>query len=414
MNQNVKYNRYTDKQQLFNRIALTLGIIALGRFGSFIPIPGINQTYLYQELQNSKILILLSSFSQGNFVVLGLFTLGVFPNINASILIQLSTFVFPILKRLQREEGEFGRQQVVKITRYLTIIIAIQYGLIIGVYLKPFVLNWNLLLAVKVGLTLGTGSLIILFFSEIINEYGIGNGTSLFIFVNISSSLPNILKNNSCSFNSLKCIVYCVVFVMSVFFIIILQNATRKIYLISLKQLSGTSINNIKPHLPFKLNSSGILPLIFASGLVNLLLVSINSLSISKIFNYKFNLLYIFLYFVLTLFFSYFYSTILVDPIDIAKDLKKMAFTIPLITPGLSTIKYLQTLINRLSILGGLVLAFIVSLPNVVVYLNHSTSSLNLEGIGTSSLLILVGVTIDLSRQIQTYRISGSYDNIEM
>ena len=85
MNQNVKYNRYTDKQQLFNRIALTLGIIALGRFGSFIPIPGINQTYLYQELQNSKILILLSSFSQGNFVVLGLFTLGVFPNINASI-----------------------------------------------------------------------------------------------------------------------------------------------------------------------------------------------------------------------------------------------------------------------------------------------------------------------------------------
>lgn len=413
MIQNDKYNRYTNKRSLLNRIIFTLSIITLGRFGSFIPIPGIDQTYLYHELQNSKILNLLSSFSQGNFTVLGLFALGVFPNINAAILLQLLTFVLPTLKRLQKEEGEFGRQQIIKVTRYLTILIALQYGLIVGFYLKPFVLNWSVLLAITIGLTLATGSLILLFFSEVIDEYGIGNGTSLFIFINISSSLPNILKNSHCSLDNLKCLIYCVAFITAIFFIIILQNATRKVYLISLKQLSNLSSNSVETHLPFKLNSSGILPLIFASGLINLVLISINNLKINIVLNSSFNIIYLFACFLLTVIFSYFYSTILIDPIDISKDLKKMAFTIPMITPGLSTIKYLQILINRLSILGGLVLATIVSLPNFIIYSNYNTNSFE-TGFSASSLLILVGVTIDLSRQIETYRISGSYDNIKI
>ena len=168
------------RDNLVNRILLTLGIILFARLGTFIPLTGIDQKYLYTELQNSPILNFFSSFSQGDFFVLGPFTLGILPNINASISMQLLTAVLPFLQKLQKEEGVTGQKKVTQYTRYLTVVIAFIYGCLIAFFLKPFVFGWNLVRAVEIALTLTTGSIIILWLSELITEKGIGNGTSLF------------------------------------------------------------------------------------------------------------------------------------------------------------------------------------------------------------------------------------------
>ena len=412
MSINFDYKKPLDQRKLSDKIFLTLGLIALGRLGSFIPIPDVDQAYLYSELKNIQILNFFSSFAQGNFFILGVFSLGILPNINASILIQLLVAIFPPLKRLQREEGEAGRNKITYATRVLTGLIALQYGFIIGFYLKPFVFGWNVFRAAEIALILTFGSLVILFFSEIINKYGVGNGTSLFIFVNISSSLPLILENLNSSVPILTQIIFGSVFLVAVFCIIIMQNATRKIKVVSIKQLLRVSPRKEDTYLPFRLNPSGIMPLIFASSLINLLVVAINKFGLSESFKPFYSLTYTLGYFLFTLFFSYFYSTVVVNPIDLSKDLKNMSFTIPTIAPGASTMKFLQNTLNRLALLGGLFLAVAVSLPSL--FINIVPDINGIKGFGSTSLIILVGVTIDLSRQIRTYLISESYDNIEM
>lgn len=415
MNLKLNSNPPTNKRTLFARSILTLFIIAAVRFGTFIPIPGVDQTYLYQELKNSQILNFISSFSQGNFFVLGLFTLGILPNINASIVIQLLSSTFPPLQRLQKEEGESGRRRILQITRYLTAIIALQYGLVVGFYLKPFVFGWTFFKAAEIALTLTVGSLITLWFSEIITEKGLGNGTSLLVFVNISSSLSTLWRNFGLVNNLAIKICFSFLFLIGVICIIIVQNATRKISLLSVKalfRLESQSLEDSKSYLPFKLNPSGILPLIFSSTLLNGVLAIVSRINSTFTQSNLFNSFYLLLYFLFTLFFSYFYSTISINPLDLSKDLKRMAFTIPSVPPGLATIKFLEQTLNRLSLLSGLFLATIVTLPSLLFYINPDFGAL--RGLGTTSLFILVGVTIDLSRQIQTYRIVESYDRIEV
>ena len=409
MNINFNYKNSNSRRELINKILLTIIIIALFRLGSFIPIPNIDQEYLYSELKKIKILNLFSSFAQGNFFVLGIFSLGILPNINASILIQILSTIIPSLKRLQREEGEFGKKQIKYATRVLTGLIAFQYGLIIGTYIKPFVFEWSFFYSIEIALVLTMGSLIIMLFSEIIDEYGIGNGISLFIFVNISSSLPLILENLKFFLPLTIQFIFLVVFLIAVFCLIITQNATRTITVVSNKQLLRPSIRTENTYLPFRLNPSGIMPVIFASSLINIifaLIKNITSISSSSTW------IYIVSYFFLTLLFSYIYSSLIINPNDLARDLKNLGFIIPSIAPGISTAKFLQDVVNRLALLGGFFLSIAVLLPLLFVFVLPDINDLN--GIGSTSLIILVGVAIDLNRQIQTDFISKSYDKIRL
>jgi preprotein translocase subunit SecY len=399
------------QRSLADRVLFTLFIILVGRFGTFIPIAGIDQGYLYNELKTSPILNFFSSFAQGDFFVLGLFTLGILPNINASIITQLAVSVFPPLQRLQKEEGEIGQQKLNQFTRFLTAIIALGYSGVIAIYIKPFVFGWDLIKACEITVTLTTGSLVVLWLSELITEKGIGNGTSLFIFVNIISSLPNLVKNfNASQVSLVSKLSFGLIVFLGITSIVIVEGAIRRIPLISVKGLTRNSINNDSSYLPFRLNPSGIMPIIFASSVQNLLSVCINKLSIpSGLFSFS-NVVYPLGYFILTLFFSYFYSTIAIKPIELSKDLKNMAFVIPDIQPGLATMKFLQETLNRLALLGGLFLALIVTTPTFLVYLNPDFKLFG--NFGTTSLIILVGVAVDLSRQIRTYWINESYDKI--
>lgn len=398
------------RENLLNRIFLTLGIILFARLGTFIPLQGIDQKYLYTELQNSPILNFFSSFSQGDFFVLGPFTLGILPNINASISIQLLTAVFPFLQKLQKEEGIAGQKKITQYTRYLTVLIAFVYSLLIAFFLKPFVFGWNLFQALKIASTLTTGSIIILWLSELITEKGIGNGTSLFIFVNISSSLPKTISNFDVFVPTLLLkVVIGVIFGIGLLSIIVVQGALRKIDLLSVKSLLRESSNSQSSYLPFRLNPSGIMPLIFSSGLLNVLIVGINKISFLQSLGNFSNLIYTCGYFILTLFFSYFYSTIAIKPSDLADNLKKMNFTIPGTQPGLATMRFLQETLTRLALLGGLFLAIIVTIPSLLAFVNPA-----IKGFGVTSLIILVGVAVDLSRQIRFYLISEVYDNINL
>jgi preprotein translocase subunit SecY len=189
----------------------------------------------------------------------------------------------------------------------------------------------------------------------------------------------------------------------------VVQGALRKIELLSVKSLLWESTNSQSSYLPFRLNPSGIMPLIFSSGLLNVLIVGINKLSLlSGLANFS-NLIYTSGYFILTLFFSYFYSTIAIKPRDLADNLKKMNFTIPGIQPGLATMRFLQETLTRLALLGGLFLAVIVTIPSLLAFFNPA-----IKGFGITSLIILVGVAVDLSRQIRFYLISEVYDNINL
>jgi preprotein translocase subunit SecY len=403
-------DKSTSRDNLVNRILLTLGIILFARLGTFIPLTGIDQKYLYTELQNSPILNFFSSFSQGDFFVLGPFTLGILPNINASISMQLLTAVLPFLQKLQKEEGVTGQKKVTQYTRYLTVVIAFIYGCLIAFFLKPFVFGWNLVRAVEIALTLTTGSIIILWLSELITEKGIGNGTSLFIFVNISSALPKTLNNFTVLVPTLPLkLGIGFIFAIGLLSIVVVQGALRKIDLLSVKSLLRESSNSQSSYLPFRLNPSGIMPLIFSSGLLNVLIVGINKISLLQgLANFS-NLIYTSGYFILTLFFSYFYSTIAIKPSDLSDNLKKMNFTIPGVQPGLATMRFLQETLTRLALLGGLFLAIIVTIPSLLAFVNPA-----IKGFGITSLIILVGVAVDLSRQIRFYLISEVYDNINL
>jgi len=256
---------------LLKKIFYTIALLSVIRIGNFIPIAGVNQSYLYDSLKGSSILSLLNTFSQGKQFILGIFSLGILPNINASLLMQLFTSIFPGLKRLQKDEGESGRKKIMEYTRYLTVIIAIYYSLLLTFFIKPFIFGFNTSKIIEISLILTAGAIMIMWFSELITEIGIGNGSSLIIFINIISSLPDILKDIIISNKS-----YVLLFLLiNIVGIIFVQKSVKIIKIFNLKDLNEIGSENSDlligeknyqyGFIPFRLNQSGIFPIIFAT-----------------------------------------------------------------------------------------------------------------------------------------------------
>ena len=178
------------QNELYKKIFITLIVLIVARLGIFIPIPGIDHDSFYSSVGQNNFINFLNIFSGGGFSTIGIFALGIVPYINSSIFIQLLTKTIPQLESLQKEEGESGRKKLTQITRYSTLLLAILQSITISLWLKPYVFNWNYQFIFDCTLTLSTGSLIIMWLSELITEYGIGNGPSLLIFQNIISSIP--------------------------------------------------------------------------------------------------------------------------------------------------------------------------------------------------------------------------------
>ena len=386
------------------KIRTTIFVIFITRVGNYIPVPNVDQEYLINILNSTPI---LRNFYTNENLVLGIFSLGILPYINASIMMQLLTSVVPSLEKLQKEEGESGRRQITKYTRYLTLFWAVIESISITFALRPILFVWNFDICSQITLALITGSMIILWLSEIITEKGIGNGSSIIITANILAGLPNTLKTIFNSGTGFSILLNILSFTILITGIIYVQEAVRVIPLISAKQLFSQTENPTKTSfLPLKINQGGVMPIIFASTVLGFLSIFAGILTKLDIFSrLSINtsvqtLIYSGTNFILILAFSLFYSNLILNPNELAKDLNKMAVTIPGIRPGNQTKEFLNKTLKRLSLLGALFLAIIVTIPNI-------RSS---YGFGVTSLLILVGVTVDTSRQIQTLLISESYN----
>ena len=413
-----------DKNILLNRLLLSLGILVFIRIGTFLPVPGINHGHLAFYLErHSMTKSLVSTFAGNNTFVIGLFTLNIFPYINASILMQILISTFPNLSKLQKEGGGEGRRTINKLTRLVTLGWALIQSFSIAFYLKRALFDWDIYLAVEIIIWLTTGAMIVLWLSEIITEYGLGNGASLLIYTNIVSNLPNFGKNLFVNAGEDVAVVswlgIAFIFFIAIYGIVLLQEGTRIVPLISSKQLNQTTrsfstLSEIENnYIPLRFNQAGVMPIILTTAVLviptyitNLGLLPIITL---PAFIKSSKLIYWLSYFILILLFSSFYSTIVLNPKDISNELQKMAVSIPGIRPGIETTFYLKQVMQRVTYLGAIMLSILATLPNLIETILPGSS---FNGLGTTSLLILVGVILDLSREIRSIILSNIYNDM--
>ena len=406
---------------ILKKLFITLGILLFIRLGTFLPVPGINHSDLAFYIQTHSITkSLISTFSGNDTFVIGLFTLNIFPYINASILIQVILGFSPQLSKLQKEGDLEGRRTINRLTRLITLIFAIIQSISIAIYLKQILFDWNYGLAAEIVMWLTAGAMIILWLSELITDYGLGNGASLLIYTNIISNLPNLTKaifvDNNENLTLVSEIAIAILIFTSLYGIVFLQEGVRIIPLISSKQLNQTSLQDSissNNYIPLRFNQAGVMPIILTTTILvvpnyisNLGLLPkiefIANITILKV-------LYWIGYFGLILAFSLFYSTIVLNPKDISDQLQKMAVTIPSVRPGLQTTFYLKQVMKRITLLGATLLATLATVPN---FIESTLNITNLNGLSSTSLLILAGVVLDLVREVKNIYYSNVYNTM--
>jgi len=413
---------------LRNKVLKILTLLLLVRLGLYIPVPGVELDIFTQGQAINPMFGFAKTLVGNSF--LGIGSLGILPYINASIVIQLLTPIFPNLERLQKEEGELGRQQISRYTRYLTFFWALILSSGIAlVLIKPVTFGWSLKLGLEIVTSLTVGSVLSLWFAELITEEGLGNGSSLIIFINIVGGLPNnlsMIKQTIFSQGIASWIAISILTGIAVYFgiallIIFFQDSYKKIRIVSAKQLNlagnsedqASQITN-NSFIPLKLNQGGIMPLVFSSTIAVVLIypmqILLSSLSfiptsslaaILAVYSFSLN-------FVLVIFFSCFYVSLVLKPKDMAENLGKMAYSIPGIRQGKDTTKYLEKVTGRLAFIGGLFLAFLAFSPILVGNLLQFSLFKNL-----TSLLILIGVITDTTSQVTGYLVSTRYEGFK-
>lgn len=412
---------------LRGRLLVTVGILILVRLGIFLPVPGIDRQRFAEAISgNNSIFGLLDIFSGRGLSTLGVFALGILPFINASIIIQLLTAAVPSLENLQKNEGEAGRRKISQITRYVTVVWAIIQSLAFSaLFLQQFALNPGLVFVAETAIALTAGSMFVMWASELITERGIGNGASLLIFVNIVASLPKSLGDTidlvQVGGREIvgRVIVLVLVFLATILGIVFVQEGMRRIPIISARRQVGRRVlAEQRSYLPLRLNSGGVMPIIFAAAILSLPLLVANFAKNQELANIVNTYLspggsapwvYALVYLTSIVFFSYFYSSLILNPVDVAQNLKKMGSSIPGIRPGKATSEYIERVTNRLTFLGAIFLGLVAIIPTAV---ESALKVPTFKGLGATSLLILVGVAIDTAKQIQTYVISQRYEGM--
>ncbi len=412
---------------LRGRVLITIALLILIRLGIFIPIPGIDRVRFANDIKNLPVFGFLDIFTGGGLSTLGVFALGILPFINASIIMQLLTAAIPQLEDLQKNEGEAGRRKISQYTRYVALGWAIlQSSILTAGFLKPYALNPGSLFIIETVLAITAGSMFVMWVSELITERGIGNGASLLIFVNIVATLPRTLGNTIDYAQTggrqaiAQVVILLLVFLVMIVGIVFVQEGTRRIPIISARRQVGKRLYRERTsYLPLRLNQGGVMPIIFASAVV-ILPASLAGFLANKgklgevaqsiaLALQPGSWAYIGVYCLLIIFFSYFYASLIVNPEDVSKNLKKMGASIPGIRPGEKTKQYLEGVLNRLTLLGAVFLSVVATVPTLV---EGATGVTTFRGLGATSLLILVGVAIDTAKQIQTYVISQRYEGM--
>lgn len=410
---------------LRKKMLFTLFVILLYRLGDAIPVPYINLDALsnYFEQVNSTVLGLINTMSGGAFSRATIFALSIQPYINASIIIQLLTLAIPALERMQKDEGEEGQKKLASITRYATVIIGLLQGYAYFALLK----NNNLLVAdtgvwqaIVIILTFTSGSALIMWMGEQITEFGVGNGISIILFASIVARLPSDLYRLITSVTSGAIAVPLAILMIlgaltMIVLIVFVSDAERRIPIQYSKRVVGRKVyGGQSTHLPMKVNMSGVLPIIFAQSIAMLpatvcaFKTSWNNSWVMKHIFDSTTVPYAIMYFLLIIFFSYFYSTIQFNPVEVANNLKKNGGFIPGFRPGRPTSEYIQKSLNKITLFGAIYLGIVAVAPIVVSMFSSEARSYGLA-LGGTSVIIVIGVALETVRALEAQMVMRNY-----
>lgn len=402
---------------LRKKILYTLLMLLVFRLGSFVPVPGVNVDYITTVVEGNGLLGLLNTLSGGSLGNLTIFAMGIVPYINASIIMNLLTVAIPPLERMAKE-GSDGQKKIASITRYVAVGLGLfqAVAILIGMGEDAFLQNnWFNYITVVLCLTAGTA--LVMWIGERINEKGVGNGISLLIFIGIVSRLPLSvveLWNNATAGNiSVWAVVAVVVFaVLIIGAITFIDLGERRIPVQYAKRVVGRKMyGGQSTHIPMKINQAGVLPIIFALTLLQVPAIISSFWPESGFYQWwsqnmmsggwAYNLIYA----VLILFFTYFYAQISFNPIDVSKNLQQYGGFIPGIRPGKPTSDYLAKILSRITLFGAIFLALVATVPTVIM---GALGMTNLA-FGATSLLIMVSVSLETTRQIESQMMMRHY-----
>ncbi len=405
------------------KILFTGFIFVVARIFAHIPVPGVNVAELQSLFSQNQFLALLDVFSGGTLANFSIMALGLNPYINATIILQLLTMVFPKLEELQKE-GEAGRQKVNQYARMMTVPLAILQA--IGMYAllrnQGIIVNLNILSLVSLTVTMAAGTMFLVWLGELITERGIGNGISLLIFAGIISRLPVTFTQTATTVNAqnfFNIIVFAAMAVLVIGSIVIINEATRQITVYYAKQVRGNKMyGGQSTHLPLRLNQAGVIPIIFAVSLVLLPSLVANYLSVSHVallhnigssialWFSPTSILYNGVYFILVVGFTYFYTAVVFNPKKIADEIQKYGGFIPGIRPGTPTANYLNYILTRITLAGALFLGVIAIFPTIARFF---TGMQNLV-LGGTGILIVVSVVLETIKAIEAQLVMRNYE----
>jgi preprotein translocase subunit SecY len=411
--------------ELRKKIFFTILMLAIYRLACHVPTPGVNAAALesfFNEASGTMFGI-FNMFSGGALQRFSISALGVMPYISASIIMQLLTVVVPYFERLSKE-GELGRKKITRYTRYGTVLLCLMQGFFIAKGLESMevtangavVMNPGLSFRLMTVLTLTTGTIFIMWLGEQITERGIGNGISLIIFAGIAAGIPNgfmttlrLMKTGQIT--SFSAVLLLAVMLGVIAFIVFMERSQRRIPVQYAKRVVGRKMyGGQNTHLPLKLNSAGVIPAIFASSIIifpatiaqfvdHPILKSLSSAMTGN------SIIYNLIFVTFIIFFTYFYTAVTFNPVDVAENLKKNGGFVPGIRPGKTTADYIDKVLTRVTLVGALYLAAVCVMPTII------TSKFKVPFMfGGTSLLILVGVALDTVSQIESHLLSRHYD----
>ena len=417
-----------------NRLIFTLFMLVIIRLGSELPIPGVNREVFADWFanQSSDAFSFFDAITGGSFLQMSIFALNVTPYITSSIIMQLLTIAIPKLEEMQRD-GEEGRKKIVEITRYVTVVLALVESIAMGIGFgrSGYLVEYNFVTVLQVVVTLTAGSAVLMWIGERITEKGVGNGISIVLVINIISRIPQdfatlfeqFISGKNIAKATLAIVIILAVILVTVVFVILLQGAERRIPVQYSKKIQGRkTVGGQSTHIPLKVNTGGVIPVIFAQSLMQFPVVIAQILGKgngtgigSKILKglnqsnwcdpsepiYSIGLV---VYIVLIIAFAYFYTSITFNPLEIANNMKKQGGFIPGIRPGKPTSDYLNKILNYIVFIGAAGLTIVAVIPIVFNGVFNADVSF-----GGTSIIIIVGVVIETIKQIESQMLVRYY-----
>ncbi len=423
-NENLNQGAFAKASDLKSRIIFTIALLVVYRVGTYVPLAGIDPQALTQVMSDAQkgLLGMFNVFSGGAVTRMAIFALGIMPYISASIIIQLLTGVSDYFKNL-KQQGEVGRKKITQLTRYGTVLIACLQGYGVSVGLEnagSLVLDPGISFRITTTISLVAGTTFLMWLGEQITLRGVGNGISLIIFSGIVAEIPRALASTfelgrTGALSATLIVIIFILIILTVLFIVFFERAMRKILINYPKRQMGNKVyGGESSHLPLKINTAGVIPAIFASALLLLPVTLTNFgfsnsdtfLNISSMFTQG-QPLYMLLYASGIIFFSFFYTSIVFNPVETAENLRKYGGYIPGIRPGERSAEYIETILTRLTTIGALYLTFVCLLPEFLISKYPIPFYL-----GGTSILIVVVVAMDTVTQVQTRLMSSQYESL--